>query len=291
MNCRKIWLLPIILLAFSHVVHGEKKVTLCHFPAGNPANLQTILVSEAAVPAHIAHGDLVGACTTVACPSSCDDGNLCTSDSCGTDGQCVNSPVSCDDDVICTLDVCDPNVGCLQLPNDGISCNDGNDCTSNDACSGTQCQGTAIAGCCIGDADCNDGDSCTDDTCFLGSCQNKVRTCAVENKCLAGFCNANSNGACDTTEVSCDDSNVCTDDACDPITGCTHIATSNPPESVETSCTDTADNDCDGAVDGIDPDCHVCGDGVVQPNEQCDDGNDNPFDGCDDCITVDITPD
>jgi cysteine-rich repeat protein len=117
------------------------------------------------------------------------------------------------------------------------------------------------------------------------------RDCAVENKCLAGYCNAGSGGACETTAVSCDDSNLCTDDSCDPTFGCTHSPTLTPPEPAEASCTDTADNDCDGDVDAADSDCWFCGDGVVQAAEECDDGNTNPFDGCDDCILVDINPD
>jgi len=289
MNPRRAWLFSIALLACSQVAHGEKKVTLCPLPPGNPDHPQTISVGEPAVSAHLAHGDRVGACTT-RCPSSCDDGNLCTSDACGPDGQCVHSSVVCDDGFACTRDECDPAVGCLRLPNDGQSCNDGNDCTSADQCAGTECRGSAIAGCCASDTDCDDTDPCTNDACFLGRCQDVARSCAVDDKCVAGFCSVEGGGVCDTTEVSCDDANVCTDDGCDPVFGCTHVATTNPPEAVEASCADASDNDCDGAVDGADVDCYRCGDGVVQPGEECDDGNDNPFDGCDRCILVDITP-
>jgi cysteine-rich repeat protein len=249
MKRRTAWLLAIALVASAEIARADKKVTLCHLPPGN----------EAAVASHLAHGDLLGACTS-GCPASCDDGNLCTSDSCGANGECVHSPVSCDDGLVCTLDACDPSVGCLRLPNDGQSCDDGNGCTDADVCGGTECRGTAIAGCCASDLDCSDADPCTEDACFLGRCQNPARSCAVENKCLAGYCNANADGACETTEVSCDDSNVCTDDA------------------------------CDGAIDAADPDCFRCGDGVVQPPEECDDANENPFDGCDHCISVNIDP-
>jgi cysteine-rich repeat protein len=203
----------------------------------------------------------------------------------------VHTYVSCDDGNECTTDACDPAVGCLRLPHDGQSCDDGNACTGADSCAATECHGTAIPGCCASDADCDDANPCTDDSCSMGSCQNVSRDCAVQDKCLAGYCNAASGGACETTPVSCDDSNVCTDDSCDPIFGCTHSPTAIPPEAAEVSCTDTADNDCDGDVDSADSDCWFCGDGVVQPGEQCDDGNDNPFDGCDDCIIVDTTPD
>jgi len=66
-----------------------KKVTLCHVPPGNPGNAHTITVSEHAVRAHLAHGDTLGECPTgcVQNPTSCDDGNACTSDRCGADGH------------------------------------------------------------------------------------------------------------------------------------------------------------------------------------------------------------
>jgi hypothetical protein len=41
---------------------GVSKVTICHRPPGNPANEHTITIGEPAVDAHLAHGDVVGAC-------------------------------------------------------------------------------------------------------------------------------------------------------------------------------------------------------------------------------------
>jgi hypothetical protein len=38
------------------------KVAICHFPPGNPDNRHTIVIDAAALPAHQAHGDTVGAC-------------------------------------------------------------------------------------------------------------------------------------------------------------------------------------------------------------------------------------
>jgi hypothetical protein len=37
-------------------------VTLCHIPPDNPANAQTIVVGQAAVATHLAHGDYLGEC-------------------------------------------------------------------------------------------------------------------------------------------------------------------------------------------------------------------------------------
>ncbi len=48
---------------FAGTMLAEKSdVTICHLPPGNPANAQTITVSQNAVPAHLAHGDHLGAC-------------------------------------------------------------------------------------------------------------------------------------------------------------------------------------------------------------------------------------
>jgi hypothetical protein len=41
---------------------GQRKVTICHIPNGNPANAHEITVGESAVAAHIIHGDTIGPC-------------------------------------------------------------------------------------------------------------------------------------------------------------------------------------------------------------------------------------
>lgn len=46
-----------------------KKTTICHVPPGNPANAHTLCVGNAAVPAHLDHGDFLGTC-------SCTDGGV-----------------------------------------------------------------------------------------------------------------------------------------------------------------------------------------------------------------------
>ncbi len=47
----------------------EKKITICHFPPGNPENPQTIEIAESALDAHRAHGDYIGACKPVPTPT------------------------------------------------------------------------------------------------------------------------------------------------------------------------------------------------------------------------------
>ena len=63
-------------------VEAGTKVTICHIPPGNPSNFHTITVNENAVQAHLAHGDLLGACGEN-CEFLCDDANPCTIDATG----------------------------------------------------------------------------------------------------------------------------------------------------------------------------------------------------------------
>ena len=42
---------------------GNQKVEMCHIPPGNPGNAHTICIAPAAVPAHLAHGCLLGDCS------------------------------------------------------------------------------------------------------------------------------------------------------------------------------------------------------------------------------------
>ena len=46
--------------------------------------------------------------------NDCDDGNLCTVDSC-INGMCVHTPINCDDGDPCTDDFCDPEIGCVHV--------------------------------------------------------------------------------------------------------------------------------------------------------------------------------
>lgn len=81
----------------------------------------------------------------------CDDGNVCTTDSCpGVEADCAFVPVA----------------GCCVT---NVDCNDLDPCTQ-DVCQDNQCVYTDI--CCLEDAECDDGDDvCTEDSCENGFCQ------------------------------------------------------------------------------------------------------------------------
>ncbi|MBW1873587.1 MAG: hypothetical protein JRJ19_16085, partial [Deltaproteobacteria bacterium] len=161
-------------------------------------------------------------CQSGACQAgtqlACDDGNVCTADSCEPasgcsvtsvaddtpcpdanpcdgvetcqNGVCQDSTVpACDDQNPCTYDSCDPASGCFSIPkSDGESCANDDVCDGDELCQGAVCQiGVAL--------DCDDNDACTTDSCDV------------------------ING-CSNISISCDDSNLCTTDSCDAQNGC-----------------------------------------------------------------------
>jgi hypothetical protein len=101
-------------------------VSLCHIPQGNPANAQTIVVGQAAVAAHLAHGDYLGECATA-----------CTGVTCTAQDDCHD------------VGTCDPATGACSNPpaTNGTACDDGNPATTGDQCTDGVCGGTvACAG-------------------------------------------------------------------------------------------------------------------------------------------------
>ena len=72
------------------IAYGDP-VRICHLPPGNPTNVQLITVGAPAVPAHLAHGDLLADCagicggtTQVDCAGTC--GGTAQVDCAGTCG-------------------------------------------------------------------------------------------------------------------------------------------------------------------------------------------------------------
>ena len=92
----------------------------------------------------------------------CNDGDTCTTGDVCAQGACVGpGTLLCDDGNVCTKDTCDPLAGCQQTPSPG-GCDDGNACTSPDLCG----DGVCIAG---PPVDCNDDELCTTDVCLWDS--------------------------------------------------------------------------------------------------------------------------
>ena len=190
----------------------------------------------------------------------CDDGNACTtSDVCGQlacAGQAVNAPVFCSDTNPCTSDSCDAKVGCLHAANKA-QCDDGNPCTVGDICVSSACTaGTNTCGC-ESDSDCTpqeDGDLCNG-TLFCDKGKLPYQ-CKVNPKSIV---------ACDISKDS-----ACLATACTAKTGaCDKVAAANGK-----AC------DADGSVC---TDSDVCKNGGCGPgaSKACDDANVCTDDGCD----------
>jgi cysteine-rich repeat protein len=241
-----------------------------------------------------------------ACPSSCDDGNACTSDTLsGSDcqAQCIHGAItmaingdgccppgatsatdsdctaSCGNGVVDSGETCDTAIaaGMAGACPTESSCNDNQPCTHDSlANAGTctaACQNTPITQAINGDGCCPPGATHATDSDCPASCGNGVvdsgETC--DTAIAAG-----SPGACPTV-ASCNDNMACTRDTllsggtCNAA--CSHTAITQPMNG---------DGCCPpGANANNDNDCQPrCGNGVVESGEQCDDGNTTSGDGC-----------
>jgi hypothetical protein len=196
----------------------------------------------------------------------CDDGDACTVGDLCAEGSCVGTvPVNCNDGNLCTDDSCDPQTGCLHVAN-AAPCDDGNLCTVTDLCNGGQCKGT-------GSKSCGDGNLCTDDSCDPEEgclhTPNSVpcdddNACTVTDVCDGGQCKG-------TGAPDCNDGNVCTDDSCDPDSGCLH-ANNSAACSDGNAC--TINDACSGGT------CQGGGALTCNDNDPCTDDSCDPDTGC-----------
>ena len=240
-------------------------------------------------------------------PATCVDGDFLPAVTCDGAGVCPDPiPKDCDDGKVCTDDSCDVLSGCLNAAtNEGLAClthlgQDGNcvggectiecilddDCDDDIDCTADSCDG--VSGQCTHAPEhsaCDDANQCTDDECVTGTgCAyvNNTVLCA-EAACQDGnflpgaFCN---DGSCpvQVPEV-CNDGNDCTDDSCDPANGCAN--TSNTATVCHAGYCDTllwyTEVNC--KVNGLCPDQQLtqdCNDGEVCTIDACD-----PAAGCD----------
>ncbi len=146
--------------------------------SGPPTNCNdgNACTSDSCVPpTGCAHDPVPACCTT---DGQCADTDQCTTNERCVNNACVSDPVSCDDGNVCTDDSCNPSTGCVHT-NNNLSCDDGNVCTANDTCAGGVCAGTSVR---CGDGilqascgeQCDDGNTTSGDgcsaTCQLEAC-------------------------------------------------------------------------------------------------------------------------
>ncbi len=173
-------------------------------------------------------------CATDADCAEFDDANLCNGVLVCAEAQCVvqaGSVVTCSQEGLgfCQMSKCNPATGnCETLSKaNGITCDDGDDCTDADACLNGACVGQALAcddgdpctadvcgedrGCehlPLSDVPCDDGDECTDgDMCFEGLCQPGQFTCG---ECGDGLCEGP-----ETCALCPEDCGECGSDCCE----------------------------------------------------------------------------
>jgi hypothetical protein len=158
----------------------------------------------------------------VANNTSCADATVCNGAETCQSGQCTaGTPLTCNDSNVCTTDSCNPTSGC-QFVNNTASCDDGIACNGTDTCSGGVCSVHSDVCECSINEDCDDSKPCTDNVCSNGFCTypaNNSLSCDDGNVCNgAETC---SGGNCQAgNPLTCNDSNVCTTDSCDPASGC-----------------------------------------------------------------------
>jgi Tol biopolymer transport system component len=229
--------------------------------------------------------------------ADCDDQNLCTTDSCGEDGRCINQADPCQPLSSChDAGVCDPQTGICSNPikPDGATCDDGNLCTSGDQCTGGVCSGSA-KDCSMADAchdagacdpatglcpnprpdgtPCDDGDLCSSgDQCIGSICTGRPKDCSVADECHdAGVCDP-ATGLCPNPRpdgTPCDDDDLCTKgDRCEGS-----ICTGNPKDcSVADACHDAGEcNPETGLCPNPRPDGTPCDDAnLCTSGDRCD---------------------
>jgi len=150
--------------------------------------------------------------SSVTAPSSCYV-STCN----GATGLCDVVPKSCNDNNLCTTDSCDPILGCQNI---AVVC------TTTDLCQTSTCDNTT-GSCDLVPILCNDNINCTEDTCnsttgCVFTPQNSL--CVDPNPCVsAGYCNATL-GCVTGSRISCNTSGYfCTNETCLDFQGCVSV--------------------------------------------------------------------
>ncbi len=191
----------------------------------------------------------------------------------------------CDDGNLCTADTCDGE-GCSHAAIDGGECVDGDPCTAGDHCEAGICVALPIA--------CDDGDPCTDDSCDgLGGCNSEFNEdpcddgnpCTVGDHCQAGLCAGYQAGCTCTADADCgpSDEDLCNGNLiCDTAEWPYHcvvdpetVIMCSEPEGLDAPCLAAVCHPTDGTC-GFDPinDGYACSDGdTCTTGDHCDGGS------------------
>jgi Dictyostelium (slime mold) repeat len=209
-------------------------------------------------------------CVYVNISSGCDDGNACTADSCDNVTGCVYTGINslCDDGNVCTTDSCDLSIGCVYT-NNLSPCDDGDACTDISACDAGVCTPTSTI-------ICDDTLLCTVDSCdpSSGCVYTSISSlCDDSDACTTDVCDENNGGCVYTASGSlCDDGDACTVDSCDNVTGCVNV-------SIASSCDDgincTVDS-CDPSVGCV----YMANDSACDDSDVCTADSCSPSTGC-----------
>ncbi len=213
--------------------------------------------------------------------TDCDDSNVCTADTCGTDGKCAHDKLDGDQPGLvntpgdCKVIVC--VAGVVTTNNDDTDVLvDGNPCTlkscsggvltvtdaDNNAPCGTPPQACDGNGNCVGchqDSDCPTGNDCQDPT-----CDPSTKVCGLTAHMKGDACNNNKPGVCDDAldcvecndGADCSSTQACVNEAC--VDSC----------GTGTKDGDETDQDCGGHCNACDDNKH-CGDGTDCKSHVC----------------------
>lgn len=228
--------------------------------------------------------------------SSCNDGNICTSNDECTGGECIGGPaVDCSHlDSQCAAGACDSVTGdCISLPiNNGLACDDGKFCKVDTVCTNGTCGGGKDYDCSSVEEECvvgicnenfqrcdpvpvPDGGSCDDgvfctvgETCTNGLCgEGTARDCSsLTDQCNVGYCDSVADACVANTLAkhgdACDDGRYCTlEDTCD-----NGVCTGGSIRTCSSYTTTCKVGTCDLIAD-------VCyGDPDPKEGQSCDDG-------------------
>ena len=184
-------------------------------------------------------GNCVNSLQSRVCTCSCPNDNDCYGDHQTSQACECDSAADCDDGNICTADSCATGT-CQHLPAN-TTCSDNNPCTLNDYCANGACVPGNNTCECLTDADCNDGNICTADSCLNNACQfaytsdpcDDANDCTANDYCMDGVCTPGPFTCPCQTDADCNDNNPCTDESC-VSTVCTY-------SDANASCDDGSD--------------------------------------------------